>query len=139
MLFRMIFLAALLTAPLVLKPTTVSAQDERGLARAEISTAQTEAVKAWYNNRAGRRPTALPAGLRNRLEVGEPLPPGIRRTRIVPVAEIVASPDPGDGGDTGDDGSVDCPDADLFLVGEDLVCLDPDTEIVVDMVIDFGL
>ena len=134
MLFRLSLFAALLTAPLVLQPSALSAQ-ERGLARAEISTAQAEAVAAWYNNRAVRRPTALPRGLRNLVEVGKPLPPGIRRTRSVDVGDIVP-PDEGDGEDTGDDGSDYDDLLDLLLVGEDLVLVDSETGIVLDIEFD---
>ncbi|MDH5589413.1 MAG: hypothetical protein OEZ65_04905 [Gemmatimonadota bacterium] len=116
-MYRKVMPAVLFAAALALAPSNVEAQ-ERGLAQAEISTAQAEAVAAWYNGRAGRRPSALPEGIRKKIAVGQPLPPGIRRTRVV--EDIPEPPELIDG-------------TDLLMVGEDLVLIDSTTLIVLDI------
>jgi hypothetical protein len=84
MLLRKVLFAAIVAAPLAWSAAPVSAQ-ERGLSRADASTAQAEAVAGWTNNRAANRPTELPAGISNVFGAGATLPPGIRRT--FPVSE----------------------------------------------------
>ena len=126
---RKVLLAVALAAPLALIPSDSSAQ-EHGLAQAEISTAQAESVAAWYHNNATRRPRRLPPGISRRIQVGEPLPPGIGRTRI-PEAALPDSPEGGDAGDGGD--GEDGGDVVIILMGSDLVLYDAEADIVLDI------
>lgn len=129
---RKFFLAALLATPLALIPADASAQ-QQGFAQAQLSTAQVAAVTSYYSDHAGRRPTELPRGIARMVQVGDPLPPGIRRTRIPPEAlpDPPADGDDEDGGD-GEDGG----DVVIILLGSDLVLYDAETEIVLDIEFD---
>jgi hypothetical protein len=83
MLFRRVLLAALVAAPLAWSPAPMSAQ-ERGLSKAQASTAQAESVAGWTNNRAVNRPTTVPKGISNAFGAEGTLPPGIRHTFPAP-------------------------------------------------------
>ena len=88
MLLRKVFLAAVVVAPLAWTPAPVSAQ--QGLDRAEVATAQADAVAAGTKSRA---PKGLPLGIAKRFE-GQTLPPGISRRSTIPEAAPEPQPEP---------------------------------------------
>ena len=88
MLLPRILLAAIVAAPLAWSPVHVSAQ-ERGLSRAENSTAQAVAVGLTYDH-AQNRPTYVPKGISKAFGAAATLlPPGVSLRFHAPVDEYV--------------------------------------------------
>ena len=91
MWLRKILLAAAVAVPLAWSPAPLDAQ--QGLDRAETATAQADEVAGWTHKKAPKAEKGLPPGIAARHEAGETLPPGIRRTRDVPEADVQPEPE----------------------------------------------